>query len=302
MRELAAAYPGPHHVVLNRNPTRRSIGGHINRIVDLARGELIVAAAGDDVSLPQRTAAVYEAWERSGRKSTSIHSDIIQIDERGNPMDRIFSSTCDAQTAEMAEQRAEPLAYVQSLEPIVFGCAHAFAPRLFREFGALPADVIHEDNALVFRSILAGQMTYIREALVKYRVHRDNVYIRSRQLGTDLRTLERQEDRVRRDFRNRETMYAGFELDLEKARLNGLIEAGEAAKIAQEVRRRRHRVSLMGTFLESGLLGKCRILFRLRREGLSQREFGVLARRLLPRSLLLRIRLARSCAAGSRSS
>src|SRR5215475_13066302 len=81
--EMAKAYRGPHRVVLNRNPVRRSIGGHINRILEISRGELIVAAAGDDVSLPHRAQATYEAWEASGRKATSIHARIIQIDERG---------------------------------------------------------------------------------------------------------------------------------------------------------------------------------------------------------------------------
>jgi glycosyltransferase involved in cell wall biosynthesis len=54
MREMAAVYRGPHRVILNRNPARRSIGGHINRIVELSKGELIITAAGDDISLPER--------------------------------------------------------------------------------------------------------------------------------------------------------------------------------------------------------------------------------------------------------
>ena len=47
-------------------------------------------------------------------------------------------------------------------------------------------------------------------------------------------------------------------------------------------------------FLESGFFGKCRILSRLRREGLSGVEFQQLFHRLIPRPLLLRIRLARN--------
>src|SRR5215470_19484540 len=76
MCEMAKAYRGPHRIVLNRNPARRSIGGHINRIMEVSQGELVLAAAGDDISLPQRTQANYEAWEASGRKATSIHSRI----------------------------------------------------------------------------------------------------------------------------------------------------------------------------------------------------------------------------------
>ena len=67
MRKLAGSYRGPDRVILNRNSTRRSIGGHLNRVVAIAKGELILAAAGDDISLPQRTQVVYEAWESSNR-------------------------------------------------------------------------------------------------------------------------------------------------------------------------------------------------------------------------------------------
>src|SRR5215813_7917677 len=74
MCEMARDYRGPHRIVLNRNPVRRSIGGHINRILEVSKGELILAAAGDDVSLPHRAQATYEGWEASGRKPTSIHA------------------------------------------------------------------------------------------------------------------------------------------------------------------------------------------------------------------------------------
>src|SRR6185369_3255547 len=45
MKEMAAAYRGPHPVILNQNSSRRSLGDHINRIVEISHGELIVGAA-----------------------------------------------------------------------------------------------------------------------------------------------------------------------------------------------------------------------------------------------------------------
>src|SRR5260370_11691464 len=63
MCEMAKVYRGPHRIVLNRNPIRRSIGGHINRIMEVSQGELILAAAGADISLPPRDKSTYEAWE-----------------------------------------------------------------------------------------------------------------------------------------------------------------------------------------------------------------------------------------------
>ena len=177
MRKLAAAYRGPHRVILNCNPVRRSLGGHVNRVVELSRGELIVGSAGDDVSLPRRTQAVSEAWEQSGRQATSIYADYIQIDANGRTIQLIFKKECLCGSKRIVEQKPEMVAFVQTLQPSIIGCAHAFSPRLFTLFGGLPEDVIHEDEVLAFRSIIAGRVFFINEPLVQYRLHGNNVYL-----------------------------------------------------------------------------------------------------------------------------
>ena len=295
MCDLAKSYLGPHRVVLNRNPVRRSIGGHVNTIVQISQGDLIITAAGDDVSLPNRAQALYEAWEASGRKATSVHSGIIQIDEQGQPIEQIFKPEDCART-KAVEQATNPLSYVQTREPLIFGCANAFSRQLYELFGKLPDEVIHEDNSLAFRSVLAGRIIYVNQPLVKYRVHGSNVFIRTRKRYADLQSLQRQEDRVRRDFRNRETMYRSFAFDLQKAKTLGLLGTSEFDRATAEAERRRQKFALMGKFLESGFFNKCRILSKLRRDGVSGAEFQQLVHRLLPRPLLLRIRLARNYA------
>src|SRR5262249_41607178 len=247
---------------------------------------------GDDVSLPQRAQATYEAWESSGRKATSIHSKIFQIDEDGNSIDEVFKTEC-ADGTRLMEQKVQPMQYVQTLEPLIFGCAHAFSRKLYDIFGNLPDEVIHEDNALGFRSILAGQLLLINEPLVKYRIHGSNVFIRSEKPRTDLKSLERQEDRARRAYRYREIMYRTFQLDLKTARERALVGNTEFEAMTKEAARLQEKLSLMGKFLESGFVTKCKILSALWRDGLSQQERYNLLKRLPPRSLLLRFRLAR---------
>jgi hypothetical protein len=83
MQRLAAHYHGPHKVVLNCNDSNLGLVGHLNRVVGLASGRLIVGAAGDDISLPERTALGYDAWEKSGRKATSIYDRFNVIDGNG---------------------------------------------------------------------------------------------------------------------------------------------------------------------------------------------------------------------------
>ncbi len=299
MKEMAAAYQGPHKIILNRNEKQKSIGGHMNRLVDISHGELIVGAAGDDVSFPERTEETYRAWNATGRKATSIHSNYIQIDEEGKPIEQIFKGAHKGKPEELQEQKVDLLTYVRTLEPIVFGCAHAFSRRLFQVFGPLPDEVIHEDNALAFRSIIAGGLLSISKPLVKYRLHGNNVYVRSRGRGVDLKSLKRQEDHVRRNFRNRETMYKGFLLDLEKAKALNLVDDQTAETVGAETARLRMRYTLQKTFMESGTWKKFQILSRLRQDGLSGDELKLLKRRLVPQPLLLRMRLAMSYAAGA---
>src|SRR5882724_4061797 len=109
MRRMAADYRGPHRIILNQNPVRRSLGGHINKIVEVSRGEMIIGAAGDDISLPGRAARTFEVWERSGRQATSIHSNFIQIDEEGRAIRQRYNTAAMEEGAEFLEQKTEPL-------------------------------------------------------------------------------------------------------------------------------------------------------------------------------------------------
>jgi glycosyltransferase involved in cell wall biosynthesis len=300
MKEMAAAYRGPHRIILNRNRGQRCIGGHINAVVEVSHGELIVGAAGDDVSAPQRTQAAFDAWEWSGRRATSIHTDIIQIDEDGRPVTQIYKAEAPKFDGRFCKQPAEVVSYVRTLAPCVLGCSHTFSRELFRRFGDLPDEIIHEDNALSLRSAMVGTVVYVNEPLVKYRVHGSNVFVTSRERGMDLPTLARQENRMRRDFRTREIMYNGFLRDLEKGRQLGILNDADYARAREEAERKRRRFGVQREYIESGLFSKSRLLFRLREAGVSREEIRILAARLLPLPLLLRVQLLRSYAAAVR--
>ena len=83
MQAMAAAYAGPHRVILNRNPKNLGITAHVDRIMELTRGEFVVQNAGDDVSAPERTEALVGAWLGSGRRLKAIHSARRRLDEAG---------------------------------------------------------------------------------------------------------------------------------------------------------------------------------------------------------------------------
>ena len=65
MQEMASAYDGPHRVTCLKHKENLGVANHINKVAEVAKGEITVMAAGDDRSLPQRTAehlAVYQLW------------------------------------------------------------------------------------------------------------------------------------------------------------------------------------------------------------------------------------------------
>lgn len=290
IREMANAYRGPHSLVLNRNPLRRGIGGHFNVIGHLARGELVVVAAADDVSFPHRTEVIYTAWVRAGRRATSVHSDFVQIDQNGRAIERVFPNEYDLQQGDTLEQQPDPEAFVRALQPSVFGCTHAFSPSLFRTFGDMPDEITHEDDVLAFRSVLTGGLLYINTPLVKYRLHGANMYLSADRKSASLSELRQQEIRIPRYYRNRETMYEAFLRDLNLAANRQIGTPAVIAAATREAESRRDRLALIRRYFASGLLGKLRLLRALRRADADKHDLALLRKRLIPSFFLLRLR------------
>lgn len=161
MREMADSYTGPHSVVLNRNAQNLNVGGHVNIVNRLASGELVVAAAGDDISQPDRVSRLVEAWLETGKESGLLHSACIMITEDGALIgERGYPTLEELKSAESA--------IVNNAR--VMGATEAWDRCLFNRYGDFRDGLVHEDQALTFRSLLAGRpVTYVDRPLVFYR-------------------------------------------------------------------------------------------------------------------------------------
>jgi glycosyltransferase involved in cell wall biosynthesis len=219
MKELAGNYSGPHKVILNRNNSNMGIGAHINRMIELANGELIVAAAADDVSLPKRTEVIYQAWEESGRQALGIFSSFTMITgdgtekgtggTRGDPDDHRVFRRLDG----------DWFRFLSTRDPMVNGCTAAWSRKLISYFGSVRADL--EDVVLSFRTLAIGQLFYIHQPLVKYRRDVNNVsFFR----GEVLRSFEHREKRLRwgneTTVRTYENLIADIGILCEKGRIS----------------------------------------------------------------------------------
>ncbi len=163
--ELVEQYDGPHRIQLNRNAENLGVGRHINRIMESAEGELIVAAGGDDISMPERVTETVKLWIDSGRKYYSICSLMDVMNEAGEVY--------------LQMPRVDSASYQQVFRSGVrwmYGATHTWHTSTFAVFGPLRDDVVSEDNAIGFRSLLLGErIGCVEKPLVKYRFHPANI-------------------------------------------------------------------------------------------------------------------------------
>ena len=157
MREASFGYLGPHKIKINRNDVNLGLVGHINKIFAMAEGELVVLAAGDDVSRPERTQKLVSVWLE----------------------DRTVDGLCSSYTKMDVDGKQIGIGEFQSFEPtrqwlmtkrtFWFGCSAAYTKRLFTRFGPIAYNTT-EDVVYYRRALLLGGVRYVPDPLMKYRI------------------------------------------------------------------------------------------------------------------------------------
>lgn len=154
-----AGYSGPHRVEMNRNPVNLGITAHLNRCIALAQGEILIVAAGDDISLPQRARRIRDTFAETD--ALLVHSRVEVFPPitpaRRLPHDRALFL------------RSTDLAAAATSIALYIGATGAWHRDLFRKYGPLPDRDVYEDLILGFRAALEGRVAFIDEALVRYR-------------------------------------------------------------------------------------------------------------------------------------
>lgn len=239
MQRAVAGYTGPHRIVLNRNPHNLGIGAHLSALAQQAQGELLVVAAGDDVSLPQRCETLVAAWLRQGRRPDLLASALADLDAEGRVHGEIVPSDLATYTS-LAQWAAQP--------PFVVGAAQAWTKRLFDRFGPLPPGTVAEDLVMVFRAIGSGGAITLREPLVQYR--RGGISRRRRNLHA--------RDVVERLLKNNRHALVETQQMLKDADLMGRL--GEIGPHLRAVLAREHFIADL--FAAPGFVARCGVALR----------------------------------------
>ncbi len=171
IKEEASTYRGPHKIVINKNITNVGLAENMNGAVKLATGPFVIVQAGDDISLPERTALLVRASQEP-TPVDMVCSDAFIIDVAGNVL---------------AEHWYPPLVAPLILEDAVasgsvnaLGCACAYSRSLWTKYGPINEDVLQEDTVLPFRALLERGIRVVDLPLVKYRIHGNNLHFGTR--------------------------------------------------------------------------------------------------------------------------
>ena len=159
IQEMAAAYNGPHIVKINRNMENLGLIGHINKIHELSSGEVIIGAAGDDISRSNRCKKIMEHFEH--KKPLLIFSNAEVVDMDGKKANLNYTSATLYKTKNIIKIARSMKLYL--------GATGAWHRDLYDKYGQIN-EGSYEDLVMGFRAALEGKVHIIPEKLVIYRI------------------------------------------------------------------------------------------------------------------------------------
>lgn len=161
LQEATQNYNGPHQVVLRQNMHNLGIADHYNTLVKLAKGDLLITAAGDDFSYPNRAQTLLNVWLSSGCKFDLIASHARGITYGGQDKNQLVK------VAQLARWNG-PADWCKK-RPYVVGATHAFTKRIWTEFGDISSEALYEDQIITLRALCLGGALTVQTPLINYR-------------------------------------------------------------------------------------------------------------------------------------
>ena len=161
LKQAVSSYAGEKPVVVRRNEENIGLIAHVNLLISLAGGELVVIAAGDDVSFPNRVSSLVGSYVLNN-KPMLLHSKAKNIDADG-----LVTGTESPPMDVRKKLSIEKAAFSGSL---YLGASGAWSRELISKYGDIKYHRAYEDLVLGFRATLEDSIVYVDEALLYYRV------------------------------------------------------------------------------------------------------------------------------------
>lgn len=159
IQAAVAGYDGPHRIIVNRNPENLGLVGNLAMAHQLSSGNVLIGAAGDDLSYPQRSRQILEAF--SSGDPLLVCSYATVIGPEGEPVPGDFRTALFYRGWNLAKAARSRSLYI--------GATGAWHRNLYERYGPIdPA--AYEDLVLGFRAALENRVVVLEEELIQYRL------------------------------------------------------------------------------------------------------------------------------------
>lgn len=156
------------NIILNKNEKNLGLIKHFNKLVDMAKGDIIVVAAGDDISLKSRVSKTVDIFSKNENVTFVSFNDSV-IDGNGNVISK-------SNRVKYKGIRKFNLNDFISGKPIPFsGASRAFRKEVYETFGDLDPNSVTEDTPYIVRGLIMGQTAISSDTGICYRKHNNNL-------------------------------------------------------------------------------------------------------------------------------
>lgn len=165
-KKIISNYEGSHNIRLNQTSKNKCTLGHFFDVVDLASGELLVLAAGDDISKPDRVIKTVKTWKENA--VVGVFSNYERIDEKGVVYSKFYNPS----------GRSSLLTNVFSSKNgiDIHGASSAYDMSFLKSLPRVEGRYFFEDAFMTFMiNIFGEKISKIDEPLVLYRTHSDSI-------------------------------------------------------------------------------------------------------------------------------
>jgi len=192
IESLAGNYKGPHTVSVSRNRENLGLAQHFNSLLARSRGEVVVVAAGDDISLPNRVSKTVELLAAHPNAVMAAFTDDI-IDANGRVV--ISAPVSPA----WSHRTASLVSFLARRSTKASGASRGFRRRVFSAFGELNPSCPTEDSPYFLRALMLGDVVVSSSPGIRYRKHENNL---SRASSLNSMPLHFITEQYRRDIRH----------------------------------------------------------------------------------------------------
>lgn len=164
IRSSVGDYLNNKKIILNKNEKNLGLVSHVNKCLEMATGDIICLAAGDDISIEDRV-----------RKTVKYFSNIPNITALSFN-DNLFINDLNVtkKLVDINQDKIFSLVDFLNMKPFP-GASRAFHRKVYDFFGPLSLNAQTEDSTFLLRSLLLGKCVLSNSPGIFYRWHGENI-------------------------------------------------------------------------------------------------------------------------------